>query len=1279
MKFKKIMFVSILLLAIFAIGAVSASDVNDTAIASEDTNQIELSSNNEMVGDNLQTSEENSILTQIDNNESVSVETNSEILSEDIGNYSGLADEISQGGNVELKHKYYKYDDYGYIEITEGNRVIDGKGAIIDMAGSTYSHAFYVSASDVIIKNLTIKNVNEFCAVYFVRNGEVTNCNFTNNHASYGGAIQFASTGTVSYCNFTNNSAYYGGAVYFEGTGNVSNCNFVNNTAESNGGAIWMSTGTVLYCNFTNNSAYYGGAVYFDKSSTGNVSNCNFIDNKANGDSGCWGGAVYMYLGCVENCNFTNNSARYGGAVYFLRNGEVTNCNFIDNEAIGDSEYCGYGGAVYFLRNGEVTNCNFTDNQATGYGSKGGAVYFASTGNVVSCNFIDNEVNGFLSNAGAIYFYGAGTVLNCNFTNNSAYSGGAIYSRSKCDISFSIFLVNKKDTCSGSVMVFDNCVCWFGNNASNYETEIEFTYLTSWLFLDATISPVDGVEGKSSIVFNFKLYDSTSKLITTDIPNLPDIVFDLSATNGYLSKYSARLGEPVIFTPVIDKEGSIKASYNGVSYSVIIDNLNLEASNVSKYYNGSERFIVTLSDSAHKPVSNKNVSITIDGKTTVGVTDEAGQFSIPLDLNPGNYMVTSSYNGLNVISNVNIYSTVEFDNIKEGIYKDATFNATILDSAGKPMPGREVKIKVGNVNLTAVSDSNGVVRVSPDLDAGSYVMTITNPVTGEVKSSDVVISKASSTVSISSATFAHGVTLTANILPGNISGEVVFTINGNQDYSEDVVNSKSSITLRNMDSGKYTAVVTFKGNANYNASTSSQITIDVDEYDYVISAPDVTKDYGGPEKFNITLTKNNAPIANANVKITLNDVDYTKTTDKNGKISMDISNLDAGVYGIVVKYNSITANSVIIVNQLPTTTDLSFVKHSSDNVTLTAKITPSAVGEVVFTVNGKDYKVNITAGKAILDLSGLDDGNYSAKAVYKGATNYKSSTSNTVSFIVDKGSIFIYAPDVTKEYGGPEKFNITLTKYNIPVAGANVKITINGVEYNETTDSEGKISIDISDLNVGVYDAVVKYDSVSVKSVITVNLVSTKITWSASKITTVYNGNKYLVATLIDSNKKPMVGVKVTIKLSNGKTQTSKTNAKGQVKLSANGLAPVKTYTATATFAGNATYKKSTATAKITVKKATPKLTAKAKSFKRTVKTKKYVVTLKTNQNKVMKNTKVTLKVNGKTYSATTNAKGQATFKITKLTKKGKYTAVVKFAGNKYYNAKTVKPKITVK
>ena len=55
------------------------------------------------------------------------------------------------------------------------------------------------------------------------------------------------------------------------------------------------------------------------------------------------------------------------------------------------------------------------------------------------------------------------------------------------------------------------------------------------------------------------------------------------------------------------------------------------------------------------------------------------------------------------------------------------------------------------------------------------------------------------------------------------------------------------------------------------------------------------------------------------------------------------------------------------------------------------------------------------------------------------------------------------------------------------------------------------------------------------------------------------------------------------------------------------------------------------------------------------------------------------MKVNGKTYTANTNSKGVATFKLTKLTKKGKFNAVISYAGDKYYNKATKKVKITVK
>ena len=62
-----------------------------------------------------------------------------------------------------------------------------------------------------------------------------------------------------------------------------------------------------------------------------------------------------------------------------------------------------------------------------------------------------------------------------------------------------------------------------------------------------------------------------------------------------------------------------------------------------------------------------------------------------------------------------------------------------------------------------------------------------------------------------------------------------------------------------------------------------------------------------------------------------------------------------------------------------------------------------------------------------------------------------------------------------------------------------------------------------------------------------------------------------------------------------------------------------------------------------------------------------------------MKNNKIALKVKGKTYKVTTNAKGKATFNLKKLTKKGKFTATIKFSGNKYYKAISKKVKIAVK
>ena len=91
------------------------------------------------------------------------------------------------------------------------------------------------------------------------------------------------------------------------------------------------------------------------------------------------------------------------------------------------------------------------------------------------------------------------------------------------------------------------------------------------------------------------------------------------------------------------------------------------------------------------------------------------------------------------------------------------------------------------------------------------------------------------------------------------------------------------------------------------------------------------------------------------------------------------------------------------------------------------------------------------------------------------------------------------------------------------------------------------------------------------------------------------------------------------------------------------------------------------------------KLFAKEKKFKSKIKNKKYVLSLKNKFNNPIKKIKIILKVNGWKYKATTNKNGKATFKITKLNKKGKYNAKIIFKGNKYYNSAYKNVKIFIK
>ena len=179
----------------------------------------------------------------------------------------------------------------------------------------------------------------------------------------------------------------------------------------------------------------------------------------------------------------------------------------------------------------------------------------------------------------------------------------------------------------------------------------------------------------------------------------------------------------------------------------------------------------------------------------------------------------------------------------------------------------------------------------------------------------------------------------------------------------------------------------------------------------------------------------------------------------------------------------------------------------------------------------------------------------------------------------------------------------------------------------------------------------------------------TKVTFNATDINMVYSGKTTFKVTVLESDKP--VSQKDVIFTVDNKDYVKRTDE--------NGTATVSLDLAAGTHYIYTKYNNVIGKNEIVIKKAASKIAASKKTFKSKTKVKKYAITLKNKKGKAIKNAKVTLKIKGKTFTAKTNSNGKAIFKITKLTKKGKLSAKIKFAGNGYYKASSASKTITIK
>ena len=285
----------------------------------------------------------------------------------------------------------------------------------------------------------------------------------------------------------------------------------------------------------------------------------------------------------------------------------------------------------------------------------------------------------------------------------------------------------------------------------------------------------------------------------------------------------------------------------------------------------------------------------------------------------------------------------------------------------------------------------------------------------------------------------------------------------------------------------------------------------------------------------------------------------------------------------------------------------------------------------------------------------------------------------------DSQAVNLTAADVAVGY---KKGTLDITLKDLSgktIANKPGTVTIADKVYDFITDTNGTASIAL-DLTEGNYTAIIhtssdyynKAGNAEAAITVTDDRPSTKITASSPTVylQAIEKGNAYQV-TLKDANGKAVAGREIVI-VFNGNSIKVTTNSNGVATFTLK-AAKTGSFKAEISFAGDDSYKATTASATIKVTKEASKITAKKKTFKAKAKTKKYTITLKSKSGKAISKVKVTIKIKNKKFTAKTNAKGKATFKIKKFTKKGTFKSTVSFAGNKYFEKTSKKVKIKMK
>ena len=596
------------------------------------------------------------------------------------------------------------------------------------------------------------------------------------------------------------------------------------------------------------------------------------------------------------------------------------------------------------------------------------------------------------------------------------------------------------------------------------------------------------------------------------------------------------------------------------------------------------------------------------------------------------------------------------------IDKKATGNIAVIVDGDK----YDVAIVNGSAKLTLSDLPAGVYYIEAKYDGNSIV-------TESYNSTKFTIDLIDSSIAVEAKNIKCGeeAVITATVTDG-ATGTVTFFVNG-KTYVVDITDSVATLKIADLTTGDYPVFAYYNGDKYYKTSYNST-TFNVAKLASTTTVNVSDIKVGEDAVISIAVPE----ITSGVVSVTVGDAIYNVAV-VDGKGSLTLSGLASGSYDVVAKFNgddkylASEDSAKFNVTKLASTIDIAVdnIKVGEDAV-IGVALPEDATGEVIISVNGKNYTVMTKYGMASVTISDLANGTYSVDAFYNGDDIY-APIKNSTAFTVSKVSDYNMTVDIADIVKGE---NATIT-VSVPEDGTgSVIVTINGTDYNGTV-VNGTAKVIIPGLDEGTYKVVTfytgdnKYDSMIVNGTITVNK-NTKTTLTMDNLVKYFNGPQKLMAKLVDGFGNPIANATVYFTI-NGKVYARITDENGTASIAIR-LLPSE-YKASALFNGTDDYDMAAVNASVLVKN-TILGNDTTLYFRNGT---QYVAKFLDGNGKALANTDVKFNINGVFYTRVTDENGIARLNIRLDPASYIITAYNPVTGEQKANNITVLPRIIAK